>query len=60
MARGLGAPQTVVLLGVVVAAGAIWFASQLPAMSLAMLPVYQRIGIVPANPEPAVDEIGKI
>ena len=46
-ASEIGAPRTVMVSGIICAAGAIWFAVQLPALRAKMRPVYQKIGIIP-------------
>lgn len=43
----IGAPLTVMAGGCACAAGAVWFAIQLPGLRAKMRPVYQRIGIIP-------------
>jgi MFS family permease len=60
MALRLGAPGTVILLGAAVAAGAIWFALRLPAMARAMRPIYQKMGIIPADLPALVEEAGEL
>jgi MFS family permease len=57
LARWAGAPTTVILLGAVVAIGAIWFVFRMPAMILAMLPKYHD---VPADVAPVLEEAGGI
>jgi MFS family permease len=43
----IGAPQTVVLSGVLCLAAAIWFAYELPASRQVVRPIYVRMGILP-------------
>jgi MFS family permease len=49
MAHAIGAPRTVVMNGGVVLLGAIWFATQLPAVRDAIRPIYRQLGILPAE-----------
>jgi MFS family permease len=49
MAHNFGAPLTVIVNGVVVLAGAAWFATRLPALRLQIRPIYQEMGIIPAE-----------
>jgi len=44
-----GAQWTVIINGVVVVAGAAWFASQLPVVRRVVRPIYEQMGIVPAG-----------
>jgi MFS family permease len=50
LARAIGAPLTVVLTGACVAAGALWFALELPNIRQVMRPIYQQMGLLPAQP----------
>jgi predicted membrane-bound spermidine synthase len=43
----LGAPDTVLLAGVVTLLGAVWFLRELPRLRQAVRPVYVRLGILP-------------
>jgi MFS family permease len=43
----IGAPQTVLLSGVLCVATAIWFARELPAIRKLVRPIYMRMGILP-------------
>ena len=43
----IGAPQTVLLSGVLCVATAIWFARELPAIRELVRPIYMRMGILP-------------
>jgi hypothetical protein len=49
VAHAIGAPWTVVMNGAVVVLGAAWFASRLPAVRREIRPVYQEMGIIPAE-----------
>lgn len=49
MAHRMGAPLTVMLNGAVVLLGGIWFATQLPAVRKDIRPIYQELGILPAE-----------
>jgi MFS family permease len=51
MAHAVGAPWTVMVSGVLVLAGAAWFATQLPAVRREIHPIYREMGILPAAPE---------
>jgi MFS family permease len=46
MAHAIGAPRTVIASGVAVLLGAAWFALQLPAVKLEILPIYRSMGIL--------------
>jgi MFS family permease len=48
MARVVGAPMTVIVNGCFVLLGAAWFWTRLPALRVAIRPIYQEMGIVPA------------
>jgi MFS family permease len=43
----IGAPQTVLLSGVLCVATAVWFARELPAIRELVRPIYRRMGILP-------------
>ena len=49
MAQKVGAPWTVILNGAVVLVGAVWFATRLPVLRLQIRPIYQEMGIIPAE-----------
>jgi MFS family permease len=49
MAHAAGAPLTVILNGAMVLLGAVWFTSQLPAVRRTIRPIYQEMGILPAE-----------
>ena len=49
MAHNFGAPWTVILNGAVVLLGAAWFATRLPALRSQIRPIYQEMGIIPAE-----------
>jgi MFS family permease len=49
MAHKMGAQSTVILNGVVVLLGAAWFATRLPALRSQIRPIYQEMGIIPAE-----------
>ena len=52
-----GAQWTVLLNGVVVMLGAVWFVTQLPALRRVVRPIYQEMGIIPAATEMATEQI---
>jgi MFS family permease len=49
MAHKVGAPWTVMMNGAVVVLGAAWFATRLPALRQQIRPIYQEMGIIPAE-----------
>jgi MFS family permease len=49
MAHKFGAPWTVMMNGAVVLLGAAWFATRLPALRRQIRPIYQEMGILPAE-----------
>ena len=49
LASAIGAPWTVVLNGSLILVGAAWFTTQLPAVRREIRPVYQQMGILPAE-----------
>jgi MFS family permease len=51
MAHAVGAPLTVIVNGVVVLLGALWFATRLPGVHRVIRPIYQEMGILPAEEE---------
>jgi MFS family permease len=52
-----GAQWTVIINGVVVVAGAVWFFTQLPALRRTVRPLYQELGIIPAAKTMAVEQV---
>lgn len=50
LAHLIGAPATVIVSGVACMIGAAWFWSQMPTLRLALKPIYQQLGILPATP----------
>jgi MFS family permease len=46
-----GAQWTVILNGLVVVLGALWFTTRLPALRVVVRPIYQEMGIIPAAQE---------
>ena len=57
MANRLGAPHTVIITGACCVLGGLWFTWQLPSVREAMRPIYQQMGIIPA--EPAIEETAR-
>jgi MFS family permease len=55
LASAIGAPRTVVLNGVVVVLGSLWFFAQLPALRRTVRPIYEQMGIIskPVEMNPA-------
>jgi len=51
-----GAQWTVILNGLVVVLGALWFATRLPALRVVVRPIYQEMGIIPAAQEIAAEQ----
>ncbi len=51
LAHKLGAPHTVIITGTVVILGGLWFATRLKALREEIRPIYQAMGILPANLE---------
>jgi MFS family permease len=51
LAHAIGAPRTVIVSGSVVLMGAVWFATRLPALRRTIRPIYQEMGILPAEEE---------
>jgi len=49
MAHRLGTPLTVILNGAAVIVGALWFFTQLHEVHRQVRPIYQRLGIIPAD-----------
>jgi len=56
VASALGAPGTVLLCGMGSIAAALWFWLQLPRLRPVVLPIYERLGIIPAMPVTAEGE----
>jgi len=56
LAHEWGAPVAVVLLGVVMGAGAVWFACQLPAIGRETRPICQRMGVIPVETFSIIEE----
>ncbi len=52
-----GAQWTVIFSGIVVALGAAWFFTRLPALRRVVRPIYQEMGIIPAAREMAAEQI---
>jgi MFS family permease len=52
-----GAQWTVILNGVVVVLGAVWFTKQFPAIRRVVRPIYQEMGILPSAKQMAAEEI---
>ena len=52
-----GAQWTVIVNGLVVVLGAIWFFMQLPALRVVVRPIYQEMGIIPAAQEMAAEQV---
>jgi MFS family permease len=51
-----GAQWTVVVNGLVVVLGAVWFFTRLPALRVVVRPIYQEMGIIPAAQEMAAEQ----
>ena len=49
LAHRIGAPYTVMVTGVFVLAGALWFTFELPAVRKIMRPIYQSMGLIPSG-----------
>jgi hypothetical protein len=49
LAHAIGAPWTVILNGSFVLLGAAWFATRLPAVRREIRPIYEEMGILPAE-----------
>jgi len=52
-----GAQWTVMINGLVVVLGAMWFFTQLPALRRVVRPIYQELGIIPAAKEMAAEQV---
>jgi MFS family permease len=51
-----GAQWTVIVNGLVVVLGAVWFFTRLPALRVVVRPIYQKMGIIPAAQEMAAEQ----
>jgi len=51
-----GAQWTVILNGLMVLLGALWFFSRLPALRMVVRPIYQEMGIIPAAQEMTAEQ----
>jgi MFS family permease len=49
LARGIGAPRTVIVTGAFCVLGAWWFTLELPHIRAIMRPIYQKMGLLPAR-----------
>jgi MFS family permease len=49
LAHRMGAPHTVMVTGAFCVAGSLWFAFELPKIRPVMRPIYQQMGLLPAN-----------
>jgi MFS family permease len=49
LAHRMGAPHTVMVTGAFCVAGSLWFALELPKIRPVMWPIYQQMGLLPAN-----------
>jgi MFS family permease len=49
ISHGVGAPWTVIVNGILLVLGAGWFMTQLPKLRRTIRPIYQEMGIVPAE-----------
>ncbi len=52
-----GAQWTVLINGVIVVIGAVWFFTQLPSLRRTVRPLYQELGIIPAAKKMAVEQV---
>ena len=52
-----GAQWTVIINGLAIGLGALWFFSRLPALRVVVRPIYQEMGIIPATQEMAAEQI---
>jgi MFS family permease len=58
MAHRIGAPYTMVFTGTCCILGCIWFTFKLPKVRAVMRPIYQEMGLLPAQQiDPIVDEV---
>jgi MFS family permease len=53
LAHRIGAPHTVMILGVFCVAGSLWFTLERPKIRAMMRPIYQEKGLIPARETPA-------
>jgi MFS family permease len=58
MAHAMGAPLTVIVNGIVVIAGALWFTTRLKGVRREIKPIYQELGIMPPAETLAVETGG--
>ena len=56
LAHWIGAPETVMVSGVAVLAGAAWFWSRLQGIRKEMRPIYEQLGIISPLPEPVLQD----
>ncbi len=56
LARGIGAPWTVVISGISCIVGAAWFLTHMKEVRRVMRPIYEQLGIVPTHNLPEVQE----
>jgi MFS family permease len=56
MAHHFGAPMTVLINGIVVLIGAVWFTTRLPAVRSVIRPIYMEMGIIPEETLPLAEE----
>jgi len=52
----IGAQWTVILNGLVIVLGALWFFSRLPALRVVVRPIYREMGIIPRAEELPLEE----
>ena len=57
LAHRIGAPHTVILTGSFCVAGSFWFTFELPKVRAAMQPIYQKMGLLPANDIDLIAEV---
>ena len=58
LARGIGAPATVTLIGSAVMAGAIWFTTRLSAVRREIRSIYEKTGLLPAEVPAVLEDAG--
>jgi hypothetical protein len=51
-----GAQWTVIINGLAIGLGALWFFSRLPALRVVVRPIYQEMGIIPAAQEMVAEQ----
>jgi Arabinose efflux permease len=56
MAHAFGTPNTMIVNGICIALGGLWFLTQLPALRRSVRPIYQQMGIIPASQEMTAKE----